>query len=322
MSNKSKFYSAMSGGLGRLGGALQTHEARLRTASHFTDIMHNSGYTHLRSPEQICGRDLRHYISTRQQQGLSIRSLQNEAAHLRALLRASGRVAVADAPELSNRELKIAGGSRLGKKTPLSDAELTRVFDRATKGDCPRPGMGALFLLARYAGLRANEAICARADTLTRWLAEIDREKTIDVLEGTKGGRLRRVQIVDIENARAAVEFALSVAKAQGGFLVVRADGAATSSLKSARAIVDQWCQRANAMLHSARYAFAEDRVQGYQAKGYSIRETLLATSLDLGHGPGRGRWVRSVYTKGFRKTQVEQEDAGKAETTEIVIRF
>jgi hypothetical protein len=44
------------------------------------------------------------------------------------------------------------------------------------------------------------------------------------------------------------------------------------------------------------RYAFAQERVQAYRAQGYSEREARAATSQDLGHGEGRGRYIASVY--------------------------
>lgn len=36
--------------------------------------------------------------------------------------------------------------------------------------------------------------------------------------------------------------------------------------------------------------------MQAYRNEGYSEREARVATSLDLGHGDGRGRYVASVY--------------------------
>ncbi|WP_129648590.1 hypothetical protein [Peristeroidobacter agariperforans] len=50
---------------------------------------------------------------------------------------------------------------------------------------------------------------------------------------------------------------------------------------------------------HSARYAFAEERMRVYRDVGSSEREARAATSLDLGHGDGRGRYVASIYASG-----------------------
>lgn len=52
-----------------------------------------------------------------------------------------------------------------------------------------RPGMAALLRLERHLGLRGNEAIHAREDTLRRWKRELQADGRITVLAGTKGGR-------------------------------------------------------------------------------------------------------------------------------------
>ena len=49
---------------------------------------------------------------------------------------------------------------------------------------------------------------------------------------------------------------------------------------------------------HSLRYAFARDQLAGYQAQGYSLDEARALTSMDLGHGDGRGRYVERVYSR------------------------
>ncbi len=59
-------------------------------------------------------------------------------------------------------------------------------------------------------------------------------------------------------------------------------------------------CYRAGIQSHGARYAFARERMQAYGNQGYSEREAHAATSLDLGHGDGRGRYIASVYARGL----------------------
>ncbi|MBQ3300601.1 MAG: hypothetical protein IJH04_00345 [Eggerthellaceae bacterium] len=51
---------------------------------------------------------------------------------------------------------------------------------------------------------------------------------------------------------------------------------------------------------HALRYTFAHDQYRLYRAEGSSHRETLAALSKDLGHGDGRGRWVKIVYLRGM----------------------
>lgn len=47
---------------------------------------------------------------------------------------------------------------------------------------------------------------------------------------------------------------------------------------------------------HSLRYTWACDRLDAYVAEGYTLRQARLMTSLDLGHGDGRGRYIARVY--------------------------
>lgn len=54
-------------------------------------------------------------------------------------------------------------------------------------------------------------------------------------------------------------------------------------------------CYRVGIQSHSARYAFADERIQAYPDEGFGEHEARAATSLDLDHGDGRGRHVASV---------------------------
>jgi nuclear transport factor 2 (NTF2) superfamily protein len=47
---------------------------------------------------------------------------------------------------------------------------------------------------------------------------------------------------------------------------------------------------------HSMRYQFAQQSGEYYQAQGFSEREALALVSMDLGHGDGRGRYIRQIY--------------------------
>ncbi|MGH8040453.1 MAG: hypothetical protein ACREPN_00220 [Rudaea sp.] len=91
-----------------------------------------------------------------------------------------------------------------------------------------------------------------------------------------------------------------------GGFLIVRADGDSPGNLANARGIYAAWCERQELQTHALRYAFAHDQYRRYRAEGFSNREALAALSKDLGHGDGRGRWVKSVYLRGMDKAEFE----------------
>ena len=294
MSRRTEFQASLVATMARLGGSHLTREARERTAEKFSTLMYEGGYTHLAQPTDISGKHLRAYVVARQAESPSVRTLQNELAHLRSVLRIAGKQAMANAPGLCNEALGIDGGSRLGSKTAMSSENYLTITERAERQN--RPGMAALLRLERHIGLRGNEAIHAREDTLRRWERELQADGRITVLAGTKGGRPRIVNVLDKESASAAVSAALVICTKQHGFLVIRADGSPAGGLKQARRIYHSWAHRNGIQPHSARYAFARSQLDGYLSRGYSAREALMAVSHDLGHGDGRGRWVKSVY--------------------------
>ena len=280
MSRRTEFQASIVAVMARLGGSHLTREARERTAARFSTLIYEAGYTHLARPADISGKHLRAYVLARQAESPSVRTLQNELAHLRSVLTVAGRKTVASAAELSNEALGIGGGSRLGTKTAMSTEDFLTITARAERQG--RPGMAAL----------------AREDTLRRWQSELQADGRIRVLAGTKGGRPRIVNVFDTVSALAAVSSALSVCAKQDGFLVMRANGTPAGGLKQARGIYHSWAHRNEIQPHSARYAFARDQLDGYISRGFSSREALMAVSLDLGHGNGRGRWVKSVYMR------------------------
>lgn len=119
------------------------------------------------------------------------------------------------------------------------------------------------------------------------------------LIAGTKGARPRDVHPARVDRALAAVRDALALLEASGQrYLVTRANGAATTGLKQAISVYKNVCDRAGIQSHSARYAFAAERMQVYRDQGLREREARAATSLDLGHGDGRGRHVAAVYAR------------------------
>lgn len=159
-------------------------------------------------------------------------------------------------------------------------------------------GFAASAQLAREVGLRSEEAVQA-AKSLPTWAKHLNQGKsTIRVIFGTKGGRPRDVTIFP-ENRNAvvaAVNFALKIASKQNGNLINKPD------LKTA---MDKFHNEARALglkgkesPHSLRYAFAQDQLARYESHGYSRKEALAAVSCDLGHGDGRGWYIKHVYTK------------------------
>jgi hypothetical protein len=208
-----------------------------------------------------------------------------------------GKQGLARNPSYSNQALSIERGSRIGTKQPLTD-EAIRAFQQRME-QLGRPAIGATLELQRVLGLREAEAIRAgRAETLRRWEREVREHGRVNVVEGTKGGRPRIVHLANVARTITAIQQALSVLRAtHQHYLVTHSDGA-TANLKEALGVYRNLCHRAHLQSHAVRYVFAQERVQAYRAKGYSEREARAATSQDLGHGDGRGRYIASVYVR------------------------
>lgn len=281
-----------------LGGAHLTREARSTTFNAFANTLHELGYN-IRNAHQIGGKHLQAFAAHRAGEGISARTRANELSHLRAVLVHIGKQGLARNPAYSNRALSIERGSRIGTKRPLSDGAIIAFRERMAQ--LGRPGIGETLELQRALGLREMEALRGgQADTLARWQRELQERGCVRVVEGTKGGRPREVHPADLHRAQGAVQSAQTVLQATGQrYLVAQADGSTTTGLRQAQGVYRNLCHRAGIQSHAARYAFARERLEAYRKEGYSEREARAATSQDLGHGDGRGRFIASVYARG-----------------------
>ncbi|MET0499656.1 MAG: integrase domain-containing protein [Steroidobacteraceae bacterium] len=282
----------------QLGGAHLTRQARSATFNTFARVMRELGYG-IKAAGQIGGRHLAAFASHRATHGISSRTCANELGHLRAVLVQIGKQGLARNTAYSNQALGIDRGSRVGTKQPLSDAAIVAFQEKMVQ--LGRPSIGAILELQRALGLREAEAIRAsQMETLTRWQRELQEQGSVRVIEGTKGRRPREVHPADLGRAQIAVQHARTVLETSGQrYLVTRSDGSATTGLRQTLGVYRNLCNRAGIQSHGARYAFARERMQGYRDQGYSEREARAATSLDLGHGDGRGRYIVSVYARG-----------------------
>lgn len=288
-----------------LGGAHLTRQARRATFNTFAQVMRQLGQV-IRCAKQIGGRHLKAFVQERAAQGISARTCANELSHLRAALKHIGKDGFVSSAEWNNRALGIERGSRIGTKQPLSDADIRAFQERMA--ELGRTGIGETLELQRTLGLREAEAIRGgNADTLARWQRELGERGCVSVIEGTKGGKSRDVKPPDVGRALAAIQSAQSVLHraepdliATGQrYLIAQADGSATKGLRQSLSVYKNLCYRAGIQSHGARYAFARERIQAYRNQGYSEREARAATSQDLGHGDGRGRYIASVYARG-----------------------
>jgi hypothetical protein len=281
----------------QLGGAHLTQEARRATFGTFAQVMREKGYG-IESAGQIGGKHLQAFVECRLAQGVRSRTIANEVSHVRAVLVHCGKEGLARNPAYSNKALGVGRGSRIGTKEPLSDAAIRGFEEQMDR--LGRHGIGNVLELQRALGLREAEAIRGgNAETLARWHNELLGRGYVRVIEGTKGGHARDVHPADSNRVRTAIERAQATLAGSGQrYLVTRADGTAATGLRQALGIYRSLCHRAGIQSHAARYAFAHERMQAYRRDGLSEREARAATSLDLGHGDGRGRYVASVYAR------------------------
>lgn len=308
MSKRTELKASMERSNARVGGAHLTREARSKTFKLFIAVLFGLGFQ-IADARQVGGRHLPPYVAARLAAGKSKRTIQNEMAHIRAVLRDCGKTGLADDPHYSNKALGIGGASRGGTKTPISEEGLA-AFKARVEEELGRPGLAAGAELQYAIGLRAKETIMGgRTDVLERWAKELGAGDVVDVVEGTKGGRPRQVKVHDRARAVAAVNAALKLAERQDGFLVPSKNG-----LKSALGAYRNVAHREGFQTHRCRYTFTDSRVDAYQAAGYSKREAFERTGTDLGHRDGRGRMIKGVY---YGKGRTEEGDAiGTADLT------
>ncbi len=275
------------------GGSHKTVHDRLhmaeRLSRHLLDLN-----IQLKSVSHLKAKHIESFIADRQAQGISLRTLHNEMAAVRVMLREAGRDKLADADRLGNQALGLQGASRAGTRVAISQTRYQAALDTFTQKDA---GLAATLELARLMGLRSQEAVqCSQS--LPTWATALARgDERLAVVFGTKGGRPRQTLVLDREAMTHAVNLALDIAATRHGRLIPKPD------LKTA---MNYWrSQATRAGLtgayspHSLRYAWAQDALRHYRAMGFSLREACALTSTDLGHGDGRGRYIRRVYAQG-----------------------
>ncbi|MGK4333560.1 integrase domain-containing protein [Lonsdalea quercina] len=273
------------------GGSHKTVHDRIRLAQRFCGRLVVAQNVQIRRVEQLKARHIENYVRERLEQGITKRSLQNEMAAIRCLLKQAGRDRLAVSERLSNKSLGLSGASRNGTRQAITVEHYRQVLETARAKDA---GMAAALELSRLMGLRSQEAVqCAQS--LGTWKQALEHgEARLTVVFGTKGGRPRETVILDTGAVRKALENALAVAEQRNGRLIDRPD------LKSA---MKYWHGQASRIgltgpysPHSLRYAWAQDAIRHYLAQGFSEKEALALVAMDLGHGDGRGRYVAQVY--------------------------
>lgn len=231
-------------------------------------------------------------------EGNSIRSSQNFMAHVRFLLRKSGRAALLSHPHVSNAGLGIGGASRAGVREPL-DVVAMAAF--AHDASALEPGVGCVIELAYFMGLRVQEAVMSGPD-LARWEGALQEATTelpeVRVARGTKGGRLRQVAIIEVSATLEALARARGVARSLGGCLI---SGELPQALARVYAVTARIGMTGVHSPHSARYGYCCRLLCHLHAQKWSERDALAKAANVLGHGAQRTDWVRTVYGQTVR---------------------
>ncbi|EDQ6088374.1 integrase domain-containing protein [Salmonella enterica] len=277
----------------KAGGSFKTIDDRIHIVQRFSRHLRELNIQ-IQRVEQIKVRHIECYIQARLAQEIGKRTLQNEMAALRGVLQQAGRKQVAEHERLTNKALGLAGVSRNGTNRAITPEYYSKVLEAVRDKDA---GLAVTLELARLMGLRSQEAVQCCQSLKTWRLAMARGETRLTVVFGTKGHRPRETIIQDTGAVKKALDNALSIAELRNGRLIDQ------PSLQKAmnywRGALAEAGLTGNYTPHSLRYAWAQDAIRHYLAHGFSDKEALALTAMNLGHGDGRGRYVVQVYGRG-----------------------
>lgn len=147
------------------GGSHKTVHDRIKLAQRFCERLVLAQNVQIRRVGQLKARHIEGYVRERLAQGITKRSLQNEMAAVRCILKQAGRDRLAQSERLNNRSLGLSGTSRNGTKLAITAEHYRDVLETARVKD---PGMAAALELSRLMGLRSQEAVQS-AQSLRTW---------------------------------------------------------------------------------------------------------------------------------------------------------
>lgn len=257
-----------------------------------------AGFGNLKSASQIKQKHIEGAFE-KLKEDHSLRTCQNYARTLRYVLAGSGVDKSYITKTLTNEKLGIGGASRDGTKIAIPE-HMFRAARAAAAGLAdPRrsEALPIILDLQRFGGYRIAEARIAGREAAAN-VRMLDEKSMIAIADLSKGGRPRWVNIQEENKAelRAALVAAAEIYKREGNFWPGANGRAAAGSLsRSMRAIGLKGVHSS----HSLRYAFTAGQVRKYRADGYTKKDALAKASGDLGHGDGRGDYVKQVYLKG-----------------------
>ncbi|MCH5052203.1 integrase domain-containing protein [Pectobacterium aquaticum] len=276
------------------GGSFKTLNDRMKIADRFAERLKRLN-VQIRDAKNIKPRHIEMYIRSRQEEKISIRTLQNEMSAIRSILRAAGKTIMAN-PEnekLSNQALGISGASRDGSKVAIPDNVYQSILEKVSAAD---RGAAAAMELSRLLGLRTEETIQSVKSLKTWQKALQNGNEKVRIVYGTKGGRPRDTTIIEREKLINAVNNAINITSENNGRLINRP--ALHLAIEQYRNIVREAGLVGKYAPHSLRYAYTQDATKLHLKNGFSKEEADALVSMDLGHGDGRGRYVARVYNK------------------------
>lgn len=290
MSRKTDLVSSLISSERKASGSFDTHKSREKLLRSFADKIHQLGFVHVQKIEDVSEKHISAFIEKAKSDGLSTRTLQNYLSALRVCLRSGGKDRFADSSRISNEKLGITGASRAGTKEACPPEVLEEALAKIRDA-----GVRAALSMMPLLGLRDEEAVRS-VDSLKTWAKNLVDGDSITVVYGCKGGKARQITVPDRVRALEAVKTAIIVCEKQGGRLIDRPSidqALATLSSKAATAGL-----KGIHSPHSLRYAYAQDVKKKFLSLGFSEKESRSLTSLSLGHGDGRGRYVERVYAQ------------------------
>lgn len=276
------------------GGSFKTVSDRTKIADRFADRMISLN-VQIRDIKNIKTSHIETYIRSRLAENISKRTLQNEMAAIRAILRVSGKTFMADPahPKLSNDALNISGTSREGTKIAISDDFFNQVLSSVSEKD---EGIACALKLSRLLGLRTEETVQSVKSLLTWKKALQNGDEKVRVVFGTKGGRPRDTTIINRTETIDAINKAITYSAENNGKLIDKPS--IHLAIEKYRNVVREAGLVGEFAPHSLRYAYTQDVLQHHKDKGFNQKESEALASMDLGHGDGRGHYVARVYNK------------------------
>jgi hypothetical protein len=274
----------------RLGGSKSSISQRRRSGELLADFLSLQGGlpTKLSSVRADCLPSLAEYLQARY---THTGTLQNKIGAIRQLLRAA-QVDVSG--YASNKAIGLLPKSRKPGKLPYPDDQLAALYLRALALD---KGFMLCLQVERLLGPRGLEALMS-PKTLVNWILQASQSSQVKITSGTKGGRPRVTELIFAKRVETLSVLGAAVAhmESNGGYLL----NGPSSNLKSARSLYHRLCRSVGLVkpysAHSLRYAYCVDKLIELIALGYSMAEACREVAQFLGHGAGRGRYVRSIY--------------------------